>query len=75
MASVGRGPNVSVSEPQTVHVEKAEKKKNQPSTLGSVNTQDIEAYAKGRVHGEEDIQAVPVDCVMWKREGCLSEPM
>jgi len=78
MASAGRGSNVSGSEPLTVHAEEAEKaeKKNKPTTLGSVNTQDTEAYARGRIYGDEDIQVVSLNSgIREEREFSVSEPM
>ena len=50
-STVTRG-NITGSEPLTIHNDKAEKN-HQPTTLGSVNTQDIEAYARGRVYGND----------------------
>lgn len=67
LLSSGKDINVSGSEPLTVHVEKIENRIHQSTTLGSVNTQDIQSYAKGKIHGDdEQIQ-------IWPNERRMSE--
>lgn len=40
--------------PSSLAVQQPKPNNGQPTTLGSVNTQNLEAFARGRVHGDEE---------------------